>query len=1244
MSTQRKNLRIVQVETFYAPYLESFYTEHPELKAAGFREQTDALLRDGFSALHNIAPYLEAIGYDSHFIVANNGSTQGAWLREHGMTIPGHGNVIQDILRRQIDLLAPDVLYFSDCTSFDSRFVRSLARRPSLVVGWQAAPVPTGTDWSEFDVMLSGLSAMRDMALRLGAKAAEHFMPGFPAWIADAVGPSEERHDLLFAGSYTPHQHARRNRLLTLLGEKALSGAFNCAFHLTSPPEALPPALARWAKPPAFGLPMHRVLRSGRIVFDSRSDMNAVAPDGTVFDVAGNETANMRLFETTGSGAFLLTEHHDNLSQYFEIGREIETFRSEGELLEKVHHYLANPEERRAIARQGQNRCLRDHSMARRIHDFDTIVRRHLAAAAGNADRGKRMPERVSATDEGTPAGARRPIRHFCTYFDGNYAARGLVMMESIRRFLPDARFHVLCLDDTAHRIVTEQQPAATAIRLSELEDFDPDLAACRADRTKVEYYFTCTPCLPRMILALNPDIGHITYLDSDLYFYRSPEEVFTAIGDGSVAITPHRFSPACADRLVYGRFNVAWVSWRNDREGRRCLEDYRSDCLAWCHDRLEDDRFADQKYLDRWPDRYPNLRILDGKGINLALWNVDNHRLHRRDDGTVMVDDEPLVFVHFHGIKHVGTGTYDLRLRDYQVQANMPFLVDELYKPYLALIEAVFGKLAPLYGLAIPGDPRFGHARNAKMGDVSGSADPAVPDPAVPKAASRSVPGASSAGYSVIDRQTAVQLSGSDWSVSAWEQDDVAERQEAAYRDLLAGMRRGQARIDLAVAATAVAACGLEAPTLLEVGCASGYYKEVFDHLLGGRVRYTGIDRSATLIGLARRQRPGTPFEIADATRLPVADASVDIVFNGVALMHIVDYEAAIAESRRVAKRFVIFHTVPVLHNRPTTYLTKLAYGQPTVEVILNEGELRVLFARHGLAVRRVWGSIPYDLSAILGESTPTRSFLCEVVEPVVPSHPALLNIGCGSHFHGDWVNLDVAPRDSAVMPHDVTHHPLPFAEGTFDAVYHSHVLEHLPKSAVPAFLAECLRVLKPGGTLRIAIPDLERICRLYLEFLNRADAGDNDAADRYDWMMLELLDQMVRNESGGEMLRALRRVPLPAEDFIVERIGWEAKGMIAQIRAEAAAAPQAAKPSHPTALSAEAIGRFRQSGEVHQWMYDRFSLRRLLTETGFVEAAVTTASDSRIEGFAAYGLDVEAGGQVRKPDSLFVEARKPI
>ena len=1236
MSAQRDTLRIVQVETFYPPYLDGFYAARPALRTAGWREQTDALLRDGFSALHNVAPYLEPLGYEAQFIVANNGPTQMAWLREHGLPVPAGSDPMRDILRQQIEHLAPDILYFSDCINFESRFVRTLTRRPRLVVGWQAAPVPPGTDWSAFDVLLSGLSAMRKMALRLGARAAEHYMPGFPAWIADAIGPVEERYDLLFAGSYTPHQHARRNRLLTRLAEEAVAGEFNCAFHLTSAPQALPAALARWAHPAAFGLSMHRALRSGRVVFDSRSDMTAVAPDGRVVDVAGDETANMRLFETTGSGAFLLTEHHENLSRYFDVGRDIETFRSEDELLEKLRHYLARPEERRAIAHRGQERCLRDHSMARRIHDFDAIMRRHLSATAvqGTVTKGTGMPEMALAMDNGrTGHTLNQPARHFCTYFDKNYAPRGLVMMESILRFLPDARFHVLCLDDTAHRIVTERQPAATAIPLAELEAFDPDLAARRADRTKVEYYFTCTPCLPRMVLAHNPEAGHVTYLDADLYFHRSPEEVFAAIGDGSVAITPHRFSPACADREVFGRFNVAWVSWRNDPEGRRCLEDYRADCLNWCHDRLDGDRFADQKYLDRWPERYANLRILDGKGINLALWNVDAHQLHQQSDGTILVDQEPLIFTHFHGIKHVGAGSYDLRLRDYQVRANMPFLVEGLYKPYLTLIDAAFNGLAQRYGLAIPGDPRFGAARGVTMDGVpQGPAPAGVPAPATV-----------SAGYTVIDQQTALRLAAEGRSADAWEHGDVGERQEAAYGELLREMRQGRPRVDLAVGATAVAACGLKTPTLLEVGCASGYYKEVFDHLLGGRVRYAGIDRSDALIGLARRRRPDVPFDVADATRLPVPDAGVDIVFNGVALMHILDYEAAIAESRRAARRFVIFHTVPVLRHRSTTYLTKLAYGRPTVEIILNEGELRVLFARHGLAVRRVWDSIPYDLSAVLGEETPTRSFLCEVVDSAVPSRPALLNIGCGSHFHGDWVNLDVAPRDSAVLAHDVTQHPLPFADGTFDAVYHSHVLEHLPKTEAPVFLKECLRVLKPGGVLRIAVPDLERICRLYLEFLDRADAGDGAAAARYDWMMLELLDQMVRNESGGEMLHALRRTPLPAEAFIIERIGGEAKGMIAQIRAEAGAVSQPARSPRSAPPPAEAVGRFRQSGEIHQWMYDRFSLRRLLTETGFIEARAVTAQDSAIARFAAYGLDIEADGQVRKPDSLFVEARKP-
>jgi hypothetical protein len=67
-----------------------------------------------------------------------------------------------------------------------------------------------------------------------------------------------------------------------------------------------------------------------------------------------------------------------------------------------------------------------------------------------------------------------------------------------------------------------------------------------------------------------------------------------------------------------------------------------------------------------------------------------------------------------------------------------------------------------------------------------------------------------------------------------------------------------------------------------------------------------------------------------------------------------------------------------------------------------------------------------------------------------------------------------------------------------------------------------------------------------------------------------------------------------------------------------------------------------FRRSGEVHQWMYDRLSLQRLLESHGFEQVRRCTAHESRIADFASYELDA-VGGQVRKPDSLFMEAAKP-
>jgi len=272
------------------------------------------------------------------------------------------------------------------------------------------------------------------------------------------------------------------------------------------------------------------------------------------------------------------------------------------------------------------------------------------------------------------------------------------------------------------------------------------------------------------------------------------------------------------------------------------------------------------------------------------------------------------------------------------------------------------------------------------------------------------------------------------------------------------------------------------------------------------------------------------------------------------------------------------------------------------------------------------------------------------------------LLNFGCGSTYHSEWVNLDAAPVSPEVIAHDLRR-GFPHAADSFDAVYGSHVLEHLDPQAGMRLLQECFRVLKPGGIVRIVVPDLETMARLYLQSLEGAMAGDAEARMRYEWIMLELYDQATRTDTGGRMGAYLRSgMSEYAARFVASRVGREAMG---QATDRVTAQPVLMRMGRRVRSGALALRRmlaaacaflflgaegsnalregiFRRSGEVHQWMYDRFSLARALDGTGFVGAQSRAADESDIPGFARYGLET-VDGHPRKPDSLYVEARKP-
>lgn len=213
--------------------------------------------------------------------------------------------------------------------------------------------------------------------------------------------------------------------------------------------------------------------------------------------------------------------------------------------------------------------------------------------------------------------------------------------------------------------------------------------------------------------------------------------------------------------------------------------------------------------------------------------------------------------------------------------------------------------------------------------------------------------------------------------SSSGWLSARTVARQERAYRGLIADMKRGRPRIDFEVAAKAIAATGIERPRIIEIGCGTGSYSEVLAALLSGAIDYRGMDYSEAMIARARAHYPGRQFDVGDATRLPYGDRSFEVAFNGVALMHIIDYEAAIHEAARVAERYCILHGVPVFHDHPTTFLTKLAYGAPVVEVIFDKRELLSICNKAGLLLETDWPGIPYDMHEVTGHHSVSETYL---------------------------------------------------------------------------------------------------------------------------------------------------------------------------------------------------------------------------------------------------------------------------
>ncbi len=273
-------------------------------------------------------------------------------------------------------------------------------------------------------------------------------------------------------------------------------------------------------------------------------------------------------------------------------------------------------------------------------------------------------------------------MHSYATYFDVNYLPRALSLFQSLRENGDENEIYALLLDDSTEEFLVESDLRITPISLRMLEKRYPQLLSVKAMRSKMEYIFTLTPWLMKYVSEKSKN-DLVIYLDADLYFFDDPKLVITDMSNADVGIIEHKYPKALQKSLAkYGKFNVGWVGIRKSSSGMECLNWWAEKCLDWCSDKPDQGRYADQGYLDAFPQKFSGVKILESQGFNLAPWNSQGKKIVKKLDSLTVSDtDARLVFFHFHGLKRIGRRFITSHLSYLGLTDRS--LVTHLYIPY---------------------------------------------------------------------------------------------------------------------------------------------------------------------------------------------------------------------------------------------------------------------------------------------------------------------------------------------------------------------------------------------------------------------------------------------------------------------------------------------------------------------------------------------------------------------------------
>jgi len=351
------NPKILLADTYYPDFISSV-----PLSGKPYSEELDGLLGRMFGTGDSYSYWLKQQGWRAMDVIANHTFLQYKYMDELSYTLGGEDPAIL-----QIRDYRPDVLFLQDLSYFSpSQIQRIRSYGVKLIAAQCSCPWPGDEKIKMCDVIFTSFPHYVDLIKAQGPRAVYSRLAFDPRILGMLTQDTfvSQKIPITFVGGvgYPSHWKFGLDVLETIAKRVEEFRWFGYG------QETLPDDMAlkeRYCHQ-AWGMDMYNIVSRSSIVVNRHGE------------VSRQYANNMKLYETTGCGALLLTDHKENLAEMFEVGKECVSYVNAEHAADLSRFFIEHPQEAQDIAHKGQERTLREHTYDKKMKLISDVLKEML--------------------------------------------------------------------------------------------------------------------------------------------------------------------------------------------------------------------------------------------------------------------------------------------------------------------------------------------------------------------------------------------------------------------------------------------------------------------------------------------------------------------------------------------------------------------------------------------------------------------------------------------------------------------------------------------------------------------------------------------------------------------------------------------------------------------------------------------------------------------------------------------------